>query len=188
MTTNKKHGFTLVELSIILVIIGLIVGGVMVGQDLIKAAAIRSQISQIEQYNTAVNAFKLKYGYLPGDIPEPDASDFGFKPRGLYDGQGDGDGCLTGTWANITNYKRVTFVSGENAMFWVDLYMSNLIKDKLNTATSSSSNPGLPTRIPKNFLPTAKINSNSYILAFTTIRGSLGKYISNCIHYLSIHQ
>ena len=54
-TVSIKSGFTLVELSIVLVIIGLIIGGVVVGRDLIDAATIRAQISQIEKYNTAVN-------------------------------------------------------------------------------------------------------------------------------------
>jgi prepilin-type N-terminal cleavage/methylation domain-containing protein len=45
-------GFTLIELSIVLVIIGLIVGGVLVGQDLVKAAGVRATISQIEKFNT----------------------------------------------------------------------------------------------------------------------------------------
>jgi prepilin-type N-terminal cleavage/methylation domain-containing protein len=44
---NKRCGFTLIELSIVLVIIGLIVGGVLAGQSLINAAAVRAQISQI---------------------------------------------------------------------------------------------------------------------------------------------
>lgn len=48
-------GFTLVELSIVLVIIGLVVDGVLVGQDLFCAAAVRATISQIEKYNTAAN-------------------------------------------------------------------------------------------------------------------------------------
>ena len=48
-----KRGFTLIELSIVLVIIGLIVGGILVGQDLINAAAIRAQIAQVEKYQTA---------------------------------------------------------------------------------------------------------------------------------------
>ena len=44
----QERGFTLIELSIVLVIIGLIVGGVLVGQDLIRAAQVRATISQIE--------------------------------------------------------------------------------------------------------------------------------------------
>ena len=64
---GKNKGFTLIELSIVLVIIGLIVGGVLVGQDLIKAAEIRATVSQVEGYNSAVNTFRLKYNGLPGD-------------------------------------------------------------------------------------------------------------------------
>ncbi|MEQ1788970.1 MAG: prepilin-type N-terminal cleavage/methylation domain-containing protein [Rickettsiales bacterium] len=75
---SGSKGFTLVELSIVLVIIGLIVGGVLIGRDLIKASEIRSQISQIEQFKTAANAFKLKYGYLPGDIPPTETAQLGF--------------------------------------------------------------------------------------------------------------
>jgi prepilin-type N-terminal cleavage/methylation domain-containing protein len=78
----QNQGFTLIELSIVLVIIGLIVGGVLVGQNLIAAAAVRAQISQIEKYQTAANAFRGKYGYLPGDIPNPYATQFGFQSRG----------------------------------------------------------------------------------------------------------
>jgi len=44
---STDSGFTLIELSIVLVIIGLIVGAILVGQDLIKAAEIRSTISQV---------------------------------------------------------------------------------------------------------------------------------------------
>lgn len=46
---KNQSGFTLIELSIVLVIIGLIVGGVLVGRDLIKAAEVRAQVSQIEK-------------------------------------------------------------------------------------------------------------------------------------------
>ena len=45
---RSNRGFTLIEMSIVLVIIGLVVGGVLVGQDLIRAAYERAQISQIE--------------------------------------------------------------------------------------------------------------------------------------------
>ena len=71
---QTDSGFTLIELSIVLVIIGLIVGGVLVGQDLIRAAYIRAQISQIEKFNTAVNTFYGKYQALPGDMNATTAS------------------------------------------------------------------------------------------------------------------
>lgn len=64
---RSKSGFTLVELSIVLVILGLLVGGVLAGQSLIHSAELRAQIRQIQEYELAVNSFKLKYLCLPGD-------------------------------------------------------------------------------------------------------------------------
>src|ERR1700685_2222580 len=87
-----RGGFTLIEMSIVLVVIGLVVGGVLVGQDLIRAAYIRAQISQIEKFNTAVNTFYGKYQALPGDIGATSAAQAGLTPRGGYPGSGDGDG------------------------------------------------------------------------------------------------
>jgi prepilin-type N-terminal cleavage/methylation domain-containing protein len=103
--TYPKSGFTLIEMSIVLVIIGLIVGGVLVGQSLISAAAMRAQISQIEKYNQAANTFFGKYGYLPGDIPSGPAAQFGFAARGTiadHLGEGDGDGLLEGNWSGVS--------------------------------------------------------------------------------------
>src|SRR4051812_29331815 len=88
------QGFTLVELSIVLVIIGLIVGAILVGRDLIHASELRSQISQIEKFDTAVHAFQLKYGGIPGDLPAASASAFGFAARSGAVGHGDGNGII----------------------------------------------------------------------------------------------
>ena len=68
MPQKKTSAFTLIELSIVLVIIGLIVGGVLVGQDLIVAAKNRALLSQVEEIDTAINTFRLKYNGLPGDL------------------------------------------------------------------------------------------------------------------------
>lgn len=64
--TSRNAAFTLIELSIVLVIIGLLVGGVLVGRDLIKSAEIRSQISQLQQYQAAINTFKAKMAIYRG--------------------------------------------------------------------------------------------------------------------------
>lgn len=67
MKYPSQNGFTLIELSIVLVIIGLIVGGVLVGRDLIRAAEIRATITEMEKINTAVMSFRNKYNCMPGD-------------------------------------------------------------------------------------------------------------------------
>ena len=64
-----NNGFTLIELSIVLVIIGLLIGGILVGQSLIQSAAINATVSQIQQFDASTMAFKSKYKYLPGDAP-----------------------------------------------------------------------------------------------------------------------
>jgi prepilin-type N-terminal cleavage/methylation domain-containing protein len=75
---HGKCGFTLIEMSLVLVIIALIVGGILVGQDLIKAAEARAQISQIEKYNSAVNTFRAKFQAIPGDMAVATANQLGF--------------------------------------------------------------------------------------------------------------
>jgi len=60
-------GFTLIELSIVLVIIGLIVGGVLVGRELINTAKLRKVVSEVDKFTTAIQTFRVKYGCTPGD-------------------------------------------------------------------------------------------------------------------------
>ena len=64
MRTNT--GFTLIELSIVIVIIGLIVAGVVGGQAIVKQSKLRSLISEIDLFHVSINSFYLEYNYLPG--------------------------------------------------------------------------------------------------------------------------
>ena len=65
---HTQRGFSLVELSIVLVILGLLVGGVLGGQALIRAAEIRGVLADKDKYLAAVYTFKNKYHALPGDM------------------------------------------------------------------------------------------------------------------------
>ncbi len=96
MQSPRKTGFTLIELSIVLVIIGLIVGGVLVGRDLIKSAEARAQISQITAFTTATATFRGKYDYLPGDITVPLATQFGLYVDSNCIGAGGAFVCMNG--------------------------------------------------------------------------------------------
>lgn len=158
--SRRHRGFTLVELSIVLVIIGLIVGGVLVGQDLIKASEIRSQISQIQKYQTAAQAFKLKYGGLPGDLSS--AAAYGFAARGSSTGQGDGDGLIKGGAGHGYDAGY-----GETVLFWRDLSEANLIDGAFSVATAAVSPGTISGATLSGYFPPAKIGENNWIYAFS---------------------
>ena len=66
---RSQSAFSLVELSIVLVILGLLTGGIVGGQSLIRAAELRSISTDLSSYQTAINMFKDKYFAMPGDMP-----------------------------------------------------------------------------------------------------------------------
>jgi prepilin-type N-terminal cleavage/methylation domain-containing protein len=187
---SYARGFTLIELSIVLVIIGLIVGGVLVGQDMIAAAEVRATISQIEKYQTATNTFRGKYGDLPGDIRANSATTFGLAARGIYAGEGDGNGQIEGVNGNVAAHNTGVFqAAGETAMFWVDLSSAvtgNLI-DGSFSAASSTAMPGADiTGANINlYLPQAKIGRGNYIYVYNGAYHS-ASWTSTGINYFGL--
>ncbi len=67
LVTKRTKAFTLVELSIVIVIIGLVIAGVTAGKSLVRQAQIRGVISDINKIRAGVNSYKLQYDALPGD-------------------------------------------------------------------------------------------------------------------------
>lgn len=167
-TANAKSGFTLLELAIVLVIIGLITGGVLVGRDLIHAAEIRATITQVGKYNTAVNTFRGKYGYLPGDIPPSIASSFGlFAFTGANagtPGYGDGSGVVNGYCDGL-----------EATVFWRHLSDANLIEGSYGSTIDSTT--GFSTISLLQTFPQAKLGGSNYFAITDTTAIPLGSTI-----------
>lgn len=112
----RPSGFTLVELAIVLMIIGLLIGGILKGQELITNARITAFIRQIKSYDAAVITFQDSYGAKPGDINNPTTR----LPN-----------CGSAPCSNSGNNNGVigtdNAVSAENNSAWVHLSAANLI-------------------------------------------------------------
>ncbi|MFM9890149.1 MAG: type II secretion system protein [Rickettsiales bacterium] len=135
--TRKITGFSLVELSIVLVILGLLTGGILAGQSLIRAAQLRAVSTEYSRYATAVNTFKDKYFAIPGDMNS--ATQFWGRLNGNADcvtnssaavnaAAGACDGNSDGL-VNVAGYTAASAgVSGESFQFWRELALAGLIE------------------------------------------------------------
>ena len=64
---KKQKGFTLIEIAIVLVIIGLLVGGVLQGQELIENSRVKQAVKDMNGTAAAIFAYQDRYGRMPGD-------------------------------------------------------------------------------------------------------------------------
>ena len=116
----KQSGFTLVEIAIVLVIIGLLLGGILKGQEMITQAKIKNVINDMNGITAALNSYQDRYRALPGD----DKSAGGASGRWSTDAtvvSGDGDGVISGKWVPATAG------TGETAQFWLHLRKAGFI-------------------------------------------------------------
>ena len=115
MKPNRKSeaGFTLVEIAIVMVIIGLLIGGVLKGQAMIQNAKVKRVVKQADELRAAVMSFYDKYGVYPGD------ENMTAIPSGGTDTEGDGDG-------------QIETAGAEDHGMFLDLQLSGLISGSYN--------------------------------------------------------
>jgi prepilin-type N-terminal cleavage/methylation domain-containing protein len=114
---KKKSAFSLIELSIVLIIIGLLIAGVTGGAALIKSSELRSVMGEARGFAVAVNAFYTQYDALPGDYT------VGIRDAAIV---GDGDG-------EIDYYRAASASGSESANAWATLRHIGAI-DVISTA------------------------------------------------------
>jgi prepilin-type N-terminal cleavage/methylation domain-containing protein len=129
---HRNAAFSLVELSVVLVILGMLTGGVLTGQSLIRASELRAVTTEYDQIQTALSVFEDKYFALPGDMPN--ATEFwgsawgatcpmGWAATGDLKEtcNGNGNGRLNTSGGNMNLYV-------EMFMFWQHLANAGLIQ------------------------------------------------------------
>ncbi len=131
--SGRQKGFTLIEMSIVLVIIGLIIGGILKGQEIIESSRQKNLITQIDSTRAALTTFLERFNAMPGDLSNAQgtAAVARISTDTTNYRNGDGDGIVEPAAAAATAAGIVAVDSGANTsesqQFWVHLAGARLI-------------------------------------------------------------
>lgn len=113
---SQQSGFTLVEIAIVLVIIGLLLGGILKGQELINSARVKNLANDFRTIPTYIYAFQDKFKALPGDDAQVTSHVAGAT---LATGGTLGNGVIEGHWNANSG-------TSESFLFWQHVRLANL--------------------------------------------------------------
>ena len=114
-----QKGFTLVEIAIVLVIIGLLLGGILKGQEMITQAKIKNAVADFSGISAAYYGYQDRYRAIPGDDPNAASRWSGAV-------SGDGNGVVTGAY-NVSCPVTVASGTAESCLWWDDLRRSGFV-------------------------------------------------------------
>lgn len=112
---KKQSGFTLIELAIVLVIIGLLLGGVLKGQELINSARIKNMASDFRNVQVYIYGYQDRFRAVPGD----DAAAQDHVGAAATEPAGPANGAIDGAWDTAVN-------ADESCLFWQHVRLANL--------------------------------------------------------------
>jgi prepilin-type N-terminal cleavage/methylation domain-containing protein len=130
---SQQSGFTLVEIAIVLVIIGLLLGGILKGQELINSAKVKNLANDFRVIPTYIYAYQDKFKSLPGDDSTVTTHVTGSTVATCAGCLGNG--VIDGAWNSATN-------ADESRLFWQHVRLANL--------AAGPTDPTDPTYTPKN--------------------------------------
>jgi len=167
---KKQAGFTLIELAIVLVIIGLLLGGVLRGQELINSAKVKNMARDFQNVQVYIYGYQDKYKALPGD--DKNAATH---LTGATIDPGDGNGLIGGNWDSTTT-------TDESVNFWQHVRLAGLAPG----STTVSAGGYLPTNADGGQLGVQSISGHTNLPtspssitgAYVVCSGSiLGKFV-----------
>ena len=111
---NKQAGFTLIELAIVLVIIGLLLGGVLRGQELINSAKVKNMVRDFQNVQVYLYGYQDRFRALPGDDHNANTH-----VGATNAANGTQNGVIEGVWNTLTT-------GDESCAFWEDVRRAGL--------------------------------------------------------------
>ena len=156
---SQQSGFTLVEIAIVLVIIGLLLGGILKGQELINSAKVKNIANDFRVIPTYIYAYQDKFKALPGDDAQVTTHVTG-ATLATTPAASQGNGVINGLWNSVT-------ATDESFLFWQHVRLANL-----------AAGPTLvtdPTYVPKNAVG-GTLGISSAAAAQLQISGMTGTY------------
>ena len=166
----RRTAFSLVELSIVLVILGLLTGGILAGQSLIRASELRAVSSEYSRYVTAIGTFRDKYFAIPGDMRNAQSfwKSAANCPGDHTQGSTTAETC-NGDGNGLVEYYVAT--ANENYRFWQHLANAALIEGTYSGVTGGAGTAYtsvIGTNVPRSKLGNAGWTAH----AWTTIDAS----------------
>lgn len=170
---RNQSGFTLIEIAIVLVIIGLLLGGVLKGQELINSAKVKNLAGDFKNIPVFIYGYQDKFKALPGDDIAA-ASHVGATAT-----NGDGNGIINGMWDSVTT-------TDESVKFWQHVRLAGLAPGEtaVNLTTYLPTNAaggriGITNATATN-LPITGLRG-SYIICSKGILGKFAKQIDTTL-------
>lgn len=155
---NKNKGFTLIELAIVLVIIGLLLGFVLKGQTLIDSAKVKKLARDFQNVQLYIHGYQDRFKTLPGDDHSADVHVNGTNPA-----NGARDGVIQGAWDTVTD-------GDESCAIWQHVRLADLAAGS-TTIDCTANNTYQPRNADGGLVGVQSVAS------FTEITGMRGSYV-----------